>query len=189
MQVDGDIATVGITAYAAEQLGDVVFVELPEIGAQGEEGRRRRGGGIGEGGERRLQPGLRRGRRRRTRRSPTIRSTVNEAPEGGGWFVKLKLADQERARRPHGRGGLPRLRGDALRRHGARISRRRSPGGADGEDFAKGRYSRAHEWRFDGGIDGAGLVLALASCRCPSRARTRSIRRRPSSPRSRAATC
>ena len=32
VQLDGDIATVGITAYAAEQLGDVVFVETPEVG-------------------------------------------------------------------------------------------------------------------------------------------------------------
>ena len=31
--VDGSIATVGITAYAAEKLGDVVFVELPEVGS------------------------------------------------------------------------------------------------------------------------------------------------------------
>ena len=31
--VDGSIATVGITAYAAGKLGDVVFVELPEIGS------------------------------------------------------------------------------------------------------------------------------------------------------------
>ncbi len=30
--VDGDIATIGITAYAAEKLGDVVFVELPTVG-------------------------------------------------------------------------------------------------------------------------------------------------------------
>lgn len=30
--VDGDTATVGITAYAAEKLGDVVFVELPSVG-------------------------------------------------------------------------------------------------------------------------------------------------------------
>ena len=30
--VDGDVATIGITAYAAEQLGDVVFVEVPEAG-------------------------------------------------------------------------------------------------------------------------------------------------------------
>ena len=32
MRLDGDIATVGITDYAQEALGDVVFVELPEIG-------------------------------------------------------------------------------------------------------------------------------------------------------------
>jgi glycine cleavage system H protein len=31
--VDGDIATVGITAYAAEKLGDVVYVELPKVGS------------------------------------------------------------------------------------------------------------------------------------------------------------
>lgn len=30
--VDGDVATIGITDYAAEQLGDVVFVELPAVG-------------------------------------------------------------------------------------------------------------------------------------------------------------
>lgn len=30
--VDGDVATVGITDYAQSQLGDVVFVELPEVG-------------------------------------------------------------------------------------------------------------------------------------------------------------
>ena len=34
VQINGDTATVGITAYAAEQLGDVVFVELPAIGKQ-----------------------------------------------------------------------------------------------------------------------------------------------------------
>ena len=32
VSLDGDVATVGITAYAAEQLGDVVFVETPEVG-------------------------------------------------------------------------------------------------------------------------------------------------------------
>ena len=30
--LEGDVATIGITAYAAEQLGDVVFVETPEVG-------------------------------------------------------------------------------------------------------------------------------------------------------------
>ena len=33
VQVDGDVATVGITAYAAEKLGDVVYVELPTAGS------------------------------------------------------------------------------------------------------------------------------------------------------------
>ncbi|GAB3036821.1 glycine cleavage system protein GcvH [Parafrigoribacterium mesophilum] len=32
LQIDGDTATVGITDYAAEKLGDVVFVELPAVG-------------------------------------------------------------------------------------------------------------------------------------------------------------
>jgi glycine cleavage system H protein len=32
VRVDGDEATIGITAYAADQLGDIVFVELPEVG-------------------------------------------------------------------------------------------------------------------------------------------------------------
>lgn len=34
VRVEGDTATVGITAYAAKQLGGVVFVELPEVGAK-----------------------------------------------------------------------------------------------------------------------------------------------------------
>ena len=32
VELSGDVATVGITAYAADQLGDVVFVEVPEVG-------------------------------------------------------------------------------------------------------------------------------------------------------------
>jgi glycine cleavage system H protein len=38
IRVDGDIATVGITDYAQSQLGDVVFVELPQTGARVEQG-------------------------------------------------------------------------------------------------------------------------------------------------------
>ena len=33
LEVDGDIATIGITNFAQEQLGEVVFVELPQVGA------------------------------------------------------------------------------------------------------------------------------------------------------------
>ena len=32
VRIEGDLATVGITEYAAEQLGDIVFVELPDLG-------------------------------------------------------------------------------------------------------------------------------------------------------------
>jgi glycine cleavage system H protein len=34
LRIDGDIATVGITDYAQEQLGELVFVELPAVGAE-----------------------------------------------------------------------------------------------------------------------------------------------------------
>jgi glycine cleavage system H protein len=37
--VDGDVARIGITAYAAEKLGDVVFVELPAVGSSVASGR------------------------------------------------------------------------------------------------------------------------------------------------------
>ena len=37
--VDGDIARIGITAYAADKLGDVVFVELPAVGSAAIAGR------------------------------------------------------------------------------------------------------------------------------------------------------
>ena len=39
IDVEGDIATVGITEYAQGQLGDIVFVELPEVGAMIEQGK------------------------------------------------------------------------------------------------------------------------------------------------------
>ncbi len=33
VRIDGDIVTIGITAFAIDQLGDIVFLELPEVGA------------------------------------------------------------------------------------------------------------------------------------------------------------
>ena len=36
--IDGSVATIGITAYAAEKLGDIVFVDLPKVGAGVAEG-------------------------------------------------------------------------------------------------------------------------------------------------------
>ena len=38
VELNGDIATVGISTYAAEQLGDVVFIELPAVGREVEAG-------------------------------------------------------------------------------------------------------------------------------------------------------
>ncbi|MEQ1737987.1 MAG: glycine cleavage system protein GcvH [Rhodoglobus sp.] len=37
--VEGSVATIGITAYAAEKLGDIVFVDLPKVGASVAEGK------------------------------------------------------------------------------------------------------------------------------------------------------
>ena len=39
VQIEGDIVTVGITDFAQEALGDIVFVELPDVGYQVEEGK------------------------------------------------------------------------------------------------------------------------------------------------------
>jgi glycine cleavage system H protein len=39
IRVEGDLAAIGITDYAQQQLGDVVYVELPEIGRQVEQGK------------------------------------------------------------------------------------------------------------------------------------------------------
>ena len=38
LSVDGDVATVGITNHAQEQLGDLVFVDLPQVGSDVEKG-------------------------------------------------------------------------------------------------------------------------------------------------------
>ncbi len=88
----GDVAVVGITDHAQQQLGDIVFVELPEIGkafAKGDEAAVVESvkaaaevyapldGEIVEvNGELDGDPGL-----------------VNTGPEGDGWFFKLRLKD------------------------------------------------------------------------------------------------
>ena len=60
-KIEGDRARIGITAFAQEQLGDVVFVELPKVGAKVTEHVDLRGGGVGEGGVGSLRPAHRRG--------------------------------------------------------------------------------------------------------------------------------
>ncbi|MES2036017.1 MAG: glycine cleavage system protein GcvH [Pseudomonadota bacterium] len=92
VELDGDVATVGITAYAAEQLGDVVFVEVPDIGKTLKQGDSlavvesvKAASDVyapiaGEVVEANTQLG-------------DEPETVNALPETGGWFAKIKVAD------------------------------------------------------------------------------------------------
>ena len=62
-RVDGDEATFGITWYAQDSLGEVVFFEPPEAGAEVTKDERLRRGRVGQGGLRRLRAALGRGHR------------------------------------------------------------------------------------------------------------------------------
>ncbi len=92
IRVEGDVGTVGITAFAAEKLGDVVFVELPDAGKSVKKEADMAvvesvkaasdvyapvTGEIVEGNQAIVDEPAK----------------VNEDPEGAGWFVKIKLAD------------------------------------------------------------------------------------------------
>ena len=96
LRVEGDAGVVGITAYAADELGDIVFVELPAVGR----GARAPGRPSASSSRSRppatSTPGRRRGRRgqRRARGRPEL---VNSDPYGDGWMIKLRLADAARA--------------------------------------------------------------------------------------------
>jgi len=94
VRVDGDTATVGITDFAQGQLGDVVFVEVPEAGRQVSQGGEAAvvesvkaasdvyapvGGEVIEGNQALVD-------------DPSL---VNSDPEGEGWFFKLRLSDTE----------------------------------------------------------------------------------------------
>ncbi|WP_308465406.1 glycine cleavage system protein GcvH [Rathayibacter soli] len=91
LRIDGSIATVGITDYAAEKLGDVVFVELPDVGSAAAEGKvvgeiestksvgelfAPANGTITEANEAVVA-------------SPEL---VNSDPFGDGWLIKIELA-------------------------------------------------------------------------------------------------
>ncbi len=90
--VEGDTGTVGITKYAAEQLGDVVFVEVPEAGAS-----------FGKGDDMAVVESVKAASDVYAPVAGEVTEgngdladapeTVNEDPEGKGWFCKLKLSD------------------------------------------------------------------------------------------------
>ena len=108
IRVEGDVGTVGITDYAQEQLGDVVFVELPAgrpQGRQGRGGRRRR---IGQGRERHLRAGRPARSSRSTPRSPTTPGDVNADADGQGLVLQDQARRQGELDGPDGRGRLRR---------------------------------------------------------------------------------
>jgi glycine cleavage system H protein len=92
VEVDGDIATVGITDYAQSQLGDIVFVEVPDEGRE-----------VGKGDEAAVVESVKAASDVYAPVSGTVLEgnaaladtpeLVNEDPEGEGWFFKLTLSD------------------------------------------------------------------------------------------------
>ena len=92
VSVNGDIATVGITAYAQAQLGDVVFVELPAVGSK-----------LCQGDEASVVESVKAASEVYMPVSGEVveingaiedePTTVNSDPAGEGWFFKIKLSD------------------------------------------------------------------------------------------------
>ncbi|MFC3164221.1 glycine cleavage system protein GcvH [Ciceribacter thiooxidans] len=92
LKIEGDIAIVGITTHAAEQLGDLVFVELPDVGAS-----------FKKGGDAATVESVKAASEvycpldgEVTEVNQSIvddPSLVNSDPQGAGWFFKLKLAN------------------------------------------------------------------------------------------------
>ncbi len=90
--VDGNIATVGITDYAQKALGDVVFVELPEVGVT-----------FGTGDEVAVVESVKAASEVYAPLSGDITEVnsdlegepalVNTSPTDGGWFFKMSIAD------------------------------------------------------------------------------------------------
>ena len=92
ISVDGDVGTVGITAFAAEKLGDVVFVELPDAGKK-----------VKKEGDMAVVESVKAASDVYAPVSGDILEAnaaivddpakVNADAEGAGWFVKLKLSN------------------------------------------------------------------------------------------------
>jgi len=93
VRLEGDTVTVGITAYAQEQLGDVVYVELPDVGRQVEQGKEMAVVESVKAASEVYAPISGEVIAVNTQLSDTP-ATVNEDAEGKGWFVKLKVADK-----------------------------------------------------------------------------------------------
>ena len=89
---DGDVAVIGITDYAQEQLGDVVYVELPDIGRQVEQGKEAAVVESAKAASEVYAPV--------SGEVVAINdeivgdpAKVNADAQGEGWFIKVRLAD------------------------------------------------------------------------------------------------
>jgi len=90
--VAGGVATVGITTHAAEQLGDVVFVDLPAIGKTVEKGKEAAVVESVKAASEVYAPID--GEIVEVNKSIADEpSLVNSDPEGGAWFMKIKIAN------------------------------------------------------------------------------------------------
>ena len=92
IRIEGDVGTVGITAYAQEQLGDVVFVELPEVGRKAVQGKEIAVVESVKAASEIFAP-VSGDVVYVNKALPEAPATVNSDPMGAGWFFKLKLAD------------------------------------------------------------------------------------------------
>jgi glycine cleavage system H protein len=93
IRVDGGVATVGITDYAQEQLGDLVFVELPEVGRTLKKGDTAVVVESVKAASDVYAPvdGEITGANAALSSEPAL---VNSAATGDGWLWKMKLADE-----------------------------------------------------------------------------------------------
>ena len=92
IRVEGDTAVIGITDYAQQQLGDVVFVELPDVGKVLERGKDAAVVESVKAASEVYAPidGV------VIETNPLLLdepATVNTDPHGAGWFLKVKLSD------------------------------------------------------------------------------------------------
>ncbi|HVY02448.1 MAG TPA: glycine cleavage system protein GcvH [Caulobacterales bacterium] len=92
VRVEGDVATCGISAYAAEKLGDVVYVELPPEGVVVEKDKEMAVVESAKAASDVYAPlsGVIAAQNEDLDEKPEI---VSESPEGEGWFVKIKLSN------------------------------------------------------------------------------------------------
>ena len=92
LSVEGDVATVGITNYAQEQLGDLVYVDLPDVGSSVEKGDDAAVVESVKAASDVYAPAS--GEILETNESLTDNaSIINSSAESDGWLYKMKLSD------------------------------------------------------------------------------------------------